>query len=155
MPDKKKEPAAAGTATSSKKIIPIDKYTTSDVVCQALDKLNREFSSKPKDRKAAAVFGAIYDALGTFCEQNAEFAQAVAQSDKTLTDCAEYTVKGCGNSISDIEVYKRAVQFYFEGAAVHVSMTLDLGDGGFSNAAPTEKPKSKAVELSLDSLLDF
>lgn len=47
MPDKKKEPAAAATATSSKKIIPIDKYTTSEAVCQVplkkyLDKLADE-----------------------------------------------------------------------------------------------------------------
>ena len=98
--------------------------------------------------KAKAISQAVIDALKDFCKQNAEFAQAVEQSDKTIEECLESCVKGVGNSISDIEVYKKAVKFYFPGADIKCVMTLDLGDGGYSN-------NTEQLSLSLDSLLDF
>lgn len=112
-----------------------------------LDKLPEELS-----RKGQAVGEAVRVALLDFCGQNAEFAQAVEQGG-SLADCIESTVQDAGASISDIEVYKRAVQFYFAGAEIHMSMTLDLGDGGF--AGDPEPQTERAVELNLDSLLDF
>ena len=97
----------------------------------------------------------VEEALSLFCDQNSEFAQAVKQSGRTATECVESAVRGCGNSISDIELYRRAAAFYFEDATVHFSMTIDLGDGGFSNA-PTESLADKpsgGLSLSLDDLL--
>lgn len=79
-----------------------------------------------------------------------KYAQAVLQTDRTFAECAENAVKGVRESISDIEVYRRAVSFYFKGADVHFNMTIDLGDG--SDSEETAKPP---VSLSLDSLLDF
>ena len=35
-------------------------------------------------------------------------------------------VKGVGNAISDLEVYRKAVQFYFEGADIRFEMKIDL-----------------------------
>ena len=91
------------------------------------------------------------DVLKDFCKQNHEFAQAICQSDKSVAECVECTVKNAGNAISDIEVYRKAVEFYFPGAKVNFKMTIDLGDEGFSNSAEnTDK-----LDLSLDSLLDF
>lgn len=118
---------------------------------QAIKKLDTEFKDcKGLSQKGKAVSSAVLDALKSFCEQNTEFAQAVVQTDKTFKDCVESTVKDCGSSISDLEVYRKAVQFYFAGADVHFVMTLDLGDDGFSNA-----PEKKTLRLSLDDLLDF
>lgn len=63
MPNKKKEPAAAATATDSKKIISIDKYTPKDSVCQALirkylDELADECERVLKlEREISEVFG--------------------------------------------------------------------------------------------------
>lgn len=111
-----------------------------------LEKLPEKLS-----RKGQAVGEAVRTALLDFCGQNPEFAQAVEQGG-SLADCIESTVKGAGTSISDLEVYKRAVQFYFAGAEIHMGLTLDLGDGGF---AGDPEPQTEKVELSLDSLLDF
>lgn len=72
------------------------------------------------------------------------------QTDRTFAECVENAVKGTGGGISDIEVYRRAVSFYFKGADVHFNMTIDLGDG--SDDEETVRP---SVSLSLDSLLDF
>ena len=121
---------------------------------QAIDRLNKEFKeSKGFSQKGKAVSASVFTALTNFCEDNSEFAQAVVQApaDKTIKDCIESTVKNAGNSISDIEVYKKAVQFYFPGADIHFDMRIDLGDGGFSNDG---KP-ANSMRLSLDEFLDF
>ena len=54
-----------------------------------------------------------------------------------------------GNAISDIEAYKAAVEFYFPGAAVSVSMSINLC--GESAAAPepdSGQSKGKVLDLS-------
>ena len=121
----------------------------------ASEKIKSELNSAKLSAKARAVAPAVAEALSVFCAQNPEFAQAVEQSGRTAAECVESAVRGCGNSISDIELFRRAVAFYFEDATVHFSMTIDLGDGGFSNApqdAPADKP-SGGLSLSLDDLL--
>lgn len=128
---------------------------------KAIKKLDTEFKEcKSLSQKGKAVSSAVLDALKTFCRQNTEFSQAVVQSDKPIKECIESTVKGCGGSISDIEVYRKAVQFYFPGSDVRFSMTIDLGDEGFSNSAEISDdpelpavPAKKGLSLSLDELL--
>lgn len=116
----------------------------------AAEKIRSELSGAKLSAKGKAVAPFVAEALATFCDQNAEFAQAVEQSGKTAAECVKSTVKGCGGSISDIEVYRKAAQFYFEGATVHFNMNIDLGDNGFSN---TSAPAQSALSLSLDDLL--
>lgn len=125
---------------------------------KAIDKIKAEFKDAKKfSQKGKAVGQNVVDTLISFCEQNSEFAQAIVQSKKTVSECIESTVKGSGSSISDIEVYRKAVEFYFSGATVSFNMVIDLGDDGFSNtpAAPTEdKPvQTTSLQLSLDDLL--
>lgn len=122
---------------------------------KALDKLNQ----KPDklSQKAKAVSDGVRGALIEFCKQNSEFSQAVVQSEKSVAECLEYVVKGCGSCLSDIAAYERAARFYFAGAKVHFQMILDLGDGGFSGenktAVPPEAPTKKCIMLDLDELL--
>ena len=92
----------------------------------AIKKLDTELDKFKGGQKESAVKKALYDALADFCRQDDEFAQAIVQSDKSLSDCAAAVMKGVGNSISDLEVYRRAVQFYFLGAEVRMTMTIDL-----------------------------
>ena len=125
---------------------------------KAIDKIRSEFKNAKLSLKGKAVGPSVVDTLVSFCEQNSEFAQAVVQSDKTVGQCIDSTIKGCGSSISDIEVYRKAVEFYFSGATVRFNMVIDLGDDGFSNTpvtAPTEnKPvQATSLQLSLDDLL--
>lgn len=120
------------------------------------EKFKTDMKSAKLTKKGSAVSGAVKTALEDFCRQNHEFEQAVLQGG-SLADCIEHTVKGCGNSISDIEVYRKAVEFYFPTAKIQMSMILDLGDGGYSGE-PEDKPitmSANKVELSLDDLLDF
>lgn len=95
-------------------------------------------------------------ALISFCGQEKEFEQAIEQSGKTFQECLDTVVKGIGRSISDIDVYRKAVQFYFEGAEVQFIMKINLC--GKSEAPPItvrKGGKKSALNLSFDSLLDF
>ncbi len=124
-----------------------------DYKAKALERLNEKIDKLSPHGNAVKEH--VLRVLKDFCEQNSEFAQAIAQSGKTVKDCIESTVNNCGSSISDIEVYRRAVAFWFEGATVNFKMTLDLGDGGFSNEGSGEEDapsKPKRLEMSLDDL---
>lgn len=91
---------------------------------QAHEKLKKERSSV-SGNKERAMADAVLDAIQEFCKQEPEFAQAVVQSG-TFADCMKKVAAGTGNSISDLEAYKKAVQFYFPGAVVNMQLTIDL-----------------------------
>ena len=78
-----------------------------------------------KGQKERAMGSAVRDALLEFCRQNEEFAQAVVQGG-TFQDCMAAVAKGVGGSISDLEAYRRAVSFYFDGAKVKFQMVIEL-----------------------------
>ena len=91
---------------------------------QAEKRLKDEYD-KVKGQKESAMKSAVRDALLEFCRQNEEFAQAVAQGG-SFPDCMAAVAKGVGGSLSDLEAYRRAAAFYFDGAKVHFAMTIRL-----------------------------
>ena len=100
-----------------------------------------------KGRYQTAVAKETAEALRTFCKQEPEFAQAIEQSGKSYQECLDSVVNGISGNISDLDVYSKAVQFYFPGAKVHFRMEIDLiGDAA---------EKSEPLSVSFDSLLDF
>lgn len=101
------------------------------------------------DRYANVLRVPVADALISFCEQDGEFAQAVAQT-KDFDKCLAAVSKGAGGCLSDLEAYSRAASFYFPGAKVNFQMTIDLiGDV----AKPEEKENPKRLALSLEDIL--
>lgn len=106
-------------------------------------------------QKEKAMAGAVFAQLKTFCQQDEEFAQAVCQGG-TFGDCMKKVAQGVGNSISDLDAYKKAVQFYFPGAEVRMQLTIDLIGSAAQQpkAAPVaevsaaeEKPKIISLNL--------
>lgn len=119
------------------------------------EKLTAELTDAKLGKYETEVKNAVLRTICKFCEQNTEFKQAIEQSSKSFADCLKATVEGAGASLEDLEVYKRAVAFYFPGADIKCTMTLDLGDGGFSNSKTSTEADSGKLQLDLDSLLDF
>ena len=107
----------------------------------------KKLSEKPKSlsKHAVVVKDAVIAQLKNFCEQNEEFAQAVVQSAGTVGECLENVVSGCGNSLSDVEAYSKAVAFWFPGAKISFAIKLDLGDGGTSNQVEAEFTEVQAA----------
>lgn len=117
------------------------------------EKLTSEIANAKLGNKEAVIKDYVLNEICTFAQQNSEFAQAIEQSDKLFADCLKQCIKGAGNHISDLDCYRRAVAFYFPGADIKCTMTLDLGDDGFSNNEPASEEHK--LKLDLDSLLDF
>ena len=57
-------------------------------------------------------------------------------------------VKGVGSSISDLDAYRRAVQFYFPGADIKMQMSIDL-------CPQAGRPEEPAVPDKGGIVLDF
>lgn len=117
------------------------------------------FETKIKGRYQESIAEKTGAALMLFCEQEPEFEQAIMQSGKSFQDCLDAVCKGgLGSSCDDLTVYAKAVKFYFPVAAVHYNMRIDLcGDNGAVDPPITQHKHDKpdAMQLSLDSLLDF
>lgn len=112
-------------------------------------KARLEEKSGTFDRYATAMKGAVKAKLLDFCRQDEEFAQAVAQGG-TFADCMKAVAKGVeGGSIEDLKAYELAVGFYFPGAKIHCTMTIDL-----IGEARGEEEKAQEGGICLN-LLDF
>lgn len=91
----------------------------------AIAKIDMEVGEFQGDKYGEVIYKPVAEALKQFCS-NQRFATAILDSDKTLSDCCKAITKGVKEAISDIEVYRRAVQFYFEGADVKFDMRIIL-----------------------------
>lgn len=106
---------------------------------QAEKRLKDEYGGV-KGHKEGVMKGAVRDALLEFCRQNEEFAQAVAQGG-SFPNFMAAVAKGVGSSLSDLEAYRRAATFYFDGAKVNFSMTIQL--------QPAEAEPDRGILLDL------
>ena len=107
----------------------------------AKEKIKKERTEIKGDRYAQAVAPFVADTLTVFFEENEEFAEVVANSEKTLSECCTEITKGAGQYLSDLEVYKRAVKFYLPDADLQCEMKVVLPG------------KDKKFSLSLESFI--
>ena len=163
MATTKKKTAGAATPNGQAKSIsasivaePIDIVNMSplQIVAAAIERLKKEDAEAKHDRYGTVLHQPVRSALAEFCRQNAEFAQAICQSDRHFGDCLRAVAKGVSNSLSDVDAYTRAVQFYFPGATLSVKMLIDVGDGVLNDVTP-EPEQKPPLEISLDNLLDW
>jgi len=119
---------------------------------EALEKIDKELKEfKSTGQKEKAVSSHVANVLKDFCRQELEFAEAVVQTEKTLSDCCESIMKDVGNSRSDIEVYRKAVSLYFPGAGIDMVMTVNMSASVEGNDTKVyKKPMSFSL---LDELL--
>lgn len=110
----------------------------------AIKKLDKELAALKGDRHVEVMKGPVHDALVQFCQQSEEFAQAVLQG-RTFGTCMQEVAKGAGSALSDLEAYRRAVQFYFPGADIRCEMTIRLSE--------YDEDRSSGVVLDLFDLM--
>lgn len=99
----------------------------------AVERINKEQKDFKGDKYGNAVYTYVANSLRDFCNQDERFAEAVVKSNRGFEECIKSIMKGCGNAISDIEVYRRAAKFFFPDSEVNFIMTIKLGE------FPTEK----------------
>lgn len=117
---------------------------------QAVDRLQKEIKDV-KGQKEGAMKSAVRDALLSFCRQDEEFAQAIVQGG-SFAECMTAVAKGVGSSISDLEAYKKAVNFYFPGAEICCTMTINL-IGAASEGHAVSAGERSGIMLSLADFL--
>ena len=120
----------------------------------AVEKIAAELKAFKGDRYGMAVKDHVASTITHFCEQNERFAEVVYKTKHTLSDCCAEIMKGCGQSISDIDVYRGAVRNYFPNADIDFHMTITLtGDAPTAeeiDRVPEQKPAPKAEKKTPD-----
>lgn len=112
----------------------------------ALDKLDAGAKEKINDKYGAVIKTYVHSALAGFCKQDEAFARAVIDGG-TFAECIKYCTEGIGGNtgISDIDIYRRAVQFYFPGAQVdfHISIITEGAETRIHEEPEREKVKTE------------
>ncbi len=111
------------------------------------------FDEKIVGNVQRVIAGDTAKALKEFCRQEPEFQQAIEQSEKDFQACLDHIARKCTgeNGVSDLDVFRAAVKFYFHTADIRFRMEIDLC--AETGAAP--KPQKETLSASLDELLDF
>ena len=113
----------------------------------ARQKLELELKTGSFDKYADVMKKDTCEALLIFCKQDEEFAQAVVEGG-SFEDCMKAVAKDCRNGISDLEAYRRAVQFYFVGKKVKFIMHIE-DDSSEQETANVSTPKKSGIVLDL------
>ncbi len=103
--------------------------------------------------KAYAVKDAVKDALLQFCRQSDEFAEAVCATGKCMEECLNEITKDIGSSISDFELYRRAVAFWMEGADVFAELRIVLPQEKTPDVRENGRRERRTKILSLEDLM--
>ena len=110
----------------------------------------REGVKDVKRQHGRAVAPSVADMLCSFCRQDDGFAAAVIDRGATFADCVDEIMKGVGSSISDVELYRRAAEFWVPGAEVTAEIRVTIKEK--RNNERTEKRDGVTI-LSLEDLL--
>lgn len=155
MPENKKSAGGVAAPSAENK-----KNISTSIIDQAKEKIKTSSKVIKLDKKAEVIKEATIKALHQFCEQSEEFSRAVIDCDKPFEVCLNEIIKGTGNAISDLDVFNKAVQFYFPGAVVEFRMLIRMSEYELDEPEQpltprTDKLPKDNLTLSLDSLLDW
>lgn len=95
----------------------------SELIERAKKKLDEENKNFSGDQYGTVVHKDLAEALKNFCSEE-WFADSIVKSDKTLSDCCKAILSDVQEGISDVEVYKRAVEFYVPGSTVKCQLSV-------------------------------
>ncbi len=107
----------------------------------AAEKIAAELKSFTGSSKEKAISKFAAETLAHFCEESPQFAQVVYKTRRTLSDCCAQVMKGTGNYVSDIDVYRGIVRAYFPNADVKFLMNIEI-----NGAPPSEEEMAKLPE---------
>lgn len=121
-----------------------------------IERIRSELKNVKSDRYYDVMKNPVAEALICFCEQQPEFDQAVAEAKGTFSECMAHVCKGIKGSISDIDAYRKAAEFYFPGSVVEMKMVIRMSEYEAEDSMPDDEPEEKkpAEELSFD-LMDL
>lgn len=110
----------------------------------AIEKIDREIKEFSGDKYGEAVYTYVANALREFCNQSDVFSATLYKTKRSLSDCIREIMKGCGKSISDIEVYRRAAKLYFPNSEVEFVMKISILGKEPDDKYLSKKPKKQS-----------
>lgn len=113
----------------------------------AAEKIAAELKGFSGGNKEKAISKFAAETLTHFCEESAQFARVVYKTRRTLSDCCAQVMKGTGNYVSDIDVYRGIVRAYFPNADVKFLMNIEI-----NGTAPSEEEMAKLPEKKPSTL---
>lgn len=119
-----------------------------DIQTLAVEKIDSELKEFKGDRYGQAVHTYVANALREFCQKNERFAEVLYKTKRSLSDCIAEIMKGCGNAISDIEVYRRAAKLYFPNSEVEFIMTITISGEDPDETYLEKEPSVKVNETA-------
>jgi len=108
----------------------------------AAAKIATELASFRGGHKETTVSKFVASTLTHFCEESERFAEVVYKTPRTLSDCCAEIMNGCGNQVSDIDVYRGAVQSYFPNADIFFKMEIQINGDAPSDTELMRPPKT-------------
>ena len=109
---------------------------------KAKEKLENENKDFKGSREAKEVQDYILRTLIHFADQEPRFAEVICKTTRTLSECCAAVVHNAGRVLSDLEAYRRAVQFYFPNAEVEFQMLVKL-----TGSAPTKEEMESPAKI--------
>lgn len=120
----------------------LEKSVQLGIVSSAIKKLDEEEKVFIGGFKAKLIFPHVCKTLRGFIDEDDRFAEVFANTARTVSECCAAIVDKSGDALSDLEVYRKAVQFYFPNADVEFKMNVRItGD------APSEEEMKKPAEI--------
>lgn len=120
----------------------LEKNVQPGIISSAIKKLDDEEKAFVGGFKAKLIFPHVCKTLRGFIDEDDRFAKVFANTARTVSECCAAIVDKSGDALSDLEVYRKAVQFYFPNADVEFKMNVRItGD------APTEEEMKKPAEI--------
>lgn len=133
------------STTTEGKVIPIQDYQSenSSQVFQAMavEKIASELKTFTGGQKEKAISQFAATQLTHYCDESPEFAEVVYKTKRTLSDCCAEVMKGVGNHIPDIDVYRGIARAYYPNADVRFLMNIEI-----NGAAPSEEEMARVPE---------
>jgi len=133
------EPEGTVTDTNENQTESLEKV---DYIVLAVAKLTDELVNFKGGQIETVVHKRTAETLIKFCKQSAPFAEVVAKTPRTLSDCCvKIAQKADRTGIPDLEAFQIAVKFYFPNSDVLFHMQIR-----HTGAAPTEAEINKPAE---------
>ena len=121
-----------------------------DIQNQAIEKIEQEAKNHKGNRCSQVVCQPTAETLKHFCESSEAFARTIVESDKTLTDCLNKVIGHEVRAMSDFDVYKAAVQFYFPTADIKFDMRIILSGEDVEKPVETVDNSQEKTEAPAD-----
>lgn len=116
---------------------------------KAKEKLEAEDKLFKGSRSAQTVQSYVLRALLSFADQEPRFAEVVCNTKRTFSECCAAVVHNAGEVLSDLDAYRKAVQFYFPNAEISFVMNIKL-----TGEAPTEEEMNKPAKIEPEQTPD-